>query len=313
MGDLCTLDYAQEMLPQYKTLASLPDLITASSVLIEKTINCQFTQTDYDELYDGDGGGILITRNRPVNSITRLMGTLDTVMTVAQTDSTTNQIATAALATTGDFESGLTVTGLTLSRTASGVTTTNAVSFSANETLSSVATAINALGNGWSATVADSNLGKWPAAELVPLQGAGNCLGPGMPFKIHTTVIGATITDPRAGIIRLDAGSYDPIFAFWSGYGGAGLGVGQIGNVGMPLGPSAMRLKYNAGYATIPAPVQLACAETVKAAIELAKTDVTLQGETDGAYSYSVASIMNRLAIPPEALRRLAPYRFYHL
>src|SRR5207247_558530 len=99
-------------------------------------------------------------------------------------------------------------TGLTLTRIASGVTTTNNLTFAGNVTLADLATAINALGNGWSATVTGdaTDYGKWPSADLyvAPSFGDGTQSAGALPargtfaeLRLHAVEVSGFELDPR--------------------------------------------------------------------------------------------------------------------
>src|SRR5207247_8870650 len=97
------------------------------------------------------------------------------VLTVKPTSSS-NQRATVAV----------TSTGLNLTRVASGISSTDtSVTWAANATLNAVAAAVNALGNGWSASVPDANYGLWASSDLRTPQGALNAKNVDAPLRIH--------------------------------------------------------------------------------------------------------------------------------
>src|SRR5207248_182168 len=77
----------------------------------------------------------------------------------------------------------VTSTGLTLVRTSAGVKTTDSsVTFAGSVTLSAVAGAVTALGQGWSAQIVGDavNYGSWPSADLYwPPSYGGGTVGQG--------------------------------------------------------------------------------------------------------------------------------------
>jgi hypothetical protein len=99
------------------------------------------------------------------------------VLTITNTSST-NQRATVQLATSVTEDGAAiirTSTGLSLTRVASGVSSTDtSVTWGTYPTLTQVATAVNALGNGWSATVA-GGYENAASSDLRALQGSFTC------------------------------------------------------------------------------------------------------------------------------------------
>src|SRR5262249_47702696 len=137
----------------------LASLISATSDAIIKYCRRDFYSRDYDELYDGSGGRVLMLRQYPIQQVKSVRYRPVTVLKVINNNTTLNQQARVQV----------TSLGLTLTRTASGVGTTNNLLYTSNVTLQAMATAINALGNGWSAqVVGDSggDYGLWPSADL---------------------------------------------------------------------------------------------------------------------------------------------------
>src|SRR5207248_3288921 len=136
--------------------------------------------------------------------------------------SASNQRATVAV----------TATGLTLVRVAAGVTTTDtSVTFAGNVTLSAVATAVNALGNGWSASVIDSANNNRASADLRAVQGALNARGVNAELTLHLQELSAYEVDANHGWLVRAAGCWHGGVNFW-------------------------RVIYTAGYATVPEDVQ---------------------------------------------------------
>lgn len=175
--------------------------------------------------------------------------------------------------------------GLTLCRVASGVTTLDSsVTWSSNPTLTAVAAAVNALGNGWSARVPLSAYALWPSADLRPIQGALFCaLGSWAGIKQHVTDIVAWEADEEPAVLyRTDAP--------W------------------PTAPGSVRVVYTAGYPAIPDPVQEATAEYAAVLFWQAYRD-------PGAWSIAVVGAgtstysMRNLILPAACRSLLLPYR----
>jgi hypothetical protein len=270
-------------------------LITACSRAIEKWCRRDFVQTVYDELYSGNGDRRLFLRHYPLNSVQSVRYRPSTVLKVINNDTATNQQARVQA----------TATGFTLTRVASGVSTSDtSVTYASYVTLGAVAAAITALGNGWSAQVAGdaNNYGNWPSADLyVPnsanqLQGALTARGQFAELKMHTEELAGFQWDARHGwllraIPYTDPELLHPEDLIW------------------PVGINNFRVQYTAGYATVPEDVQEACAMWVAALFYETKRD-------PGLKSIIVPGSTNLQPIgdiPPYVLRLLTPYRDYKI
>lgn len=277
MADLITSARAKYNLNNLTTTAAedttLAALVTACSKAIKKYCGREFDSQTFDELYGDPASGRLLLRQFPIISIARLAYGPTTVLRIKNT-SATNQRATVAV----------TGTGLSLTRVASGVSSTDtSVTWAAHVTLSAVATAVNALGNGWSATVADTTYNNRASADLRAVQGALNAKDVDAELKIHVQELTSFDLDAERG--ELIVRSPDDLVI--SG------------------GVNAWRVIYTAGFATVPEDVQEACAQWVAALFWQTKRDPGLAQESvPAAGGRSPFSI-----IPPGAKALLAPYR----
>src|SRR5439155_18766932 len=101
------------------------------------------------ELYNGNSQRRLFLRRFPILAVTAVRYRPVTVLKIINNDQATNQMARVQV----------TATGLVLTRTASGVMSTSTLTYAGNVTLQALATAIGALGNGWSAQVIGASAG----------------------------------------------------------------------------------------------------------------------------------------------------------
>lgn len=304
--DLITQPYLATMMADMgltaNQLAMLSSLTTAASRAVRIHCNRYFTRTIFDELYTLENPTTLVLREFPVNAVVSICANPQTVLTISNTDNVTNQRARFSLATSGSIDVGQTVTGISLTRTASGVISAVSVPFSANITLASVATAINGLGGGWSA-VPVPGFEKWASAELRAVQGAMSGFAQNLQgFVIHTDDMVFSLRE-RSGIVDLTSPS-DDVFNSprWgsflaSDYGDQSL-VGQVNGV---------RAQYDAGYDTIPEDVQQSVVEVVQAMLSRLDTDPSLSGEKDGTYEWTSDKVV--LDIPDSARNRLKSWR----
>jgi hypothetical protein len=278
----------------------LSTLITAASDAIEKYCRRYFVSTSYDELYNGTGDKRLLLRQYPIQSMQSVRYRPVTVLKITNSSSA-NQQARVAVSSTG----------LVLTGVASGVKTTiTSVTWASYPTLQAVASAINALGSGWSAQVvgsASGDYGLWPSADLyVPpsfgdgtqSQGALTCVGGAFAeLKMHTLELAGYQFDPRGWLLRAipysDPELLHPEDLVW------------------PTGICNFRVQYTAGYTTIPEAVQEACARWVARIYYLTTRDPSLLGQAiAGAANlkWGLRPILDHE--PPEEIRALlAPYR----
>jgi hypothetical protein len=255
--DLCTLARAYQDLQGVTNVDSLlSTLITSVSDAIQKWCRRDFVSTSYDELYSGNGDRKLLLRQYPIISVQSVRYRPVTVIKI------TNTVA-------ANVQGRVTVTstGLTLVRVNAGVKTTDtSVTFAGTATLTALAAAVNALGNGWSAQVIgdSTNYGSWPSADLYwppafPTFGAGStgqgalqCVnGSFAELKMHTYELAGFQWDSRGWLLRAipytDPELQHPEDLVW------------------PVGINNIRVQYTAGYGTIPESVQEACASWVGA------------------------------------------------
>lgn len=304
--DLITLSRAKQNIQAITDTsqdALLTTLITAVSEAIEKYCRRHFYSRSFDELYNGTGDRRLLLREYPIQSVQSVRYRPVTVLKVQNTDTATNQRATVAV----------TSTGLTLTRVASGVTSTDTSStFAGFPTLQGLANNINGLGNGWSAQIVGINpgdYGSWPSADLyVPpsygdgtqSQGALTARGQYAELKMHTYELAGYQWDPRGWLLRAipytDPELLHPEDLIW------------------PVGINNFRVQYTAGYTTIPEAVQEACAEWVSQLWYQTQHDPSLRTlSTSGAFAQAWEQFARPDRPPQRVSLLLAPYRRYSM
>src|ERR1700676_498675 len=139
--DLITLARAYQNLQGVSNIDTLlQTLLTAASDAVQKWSRRDFVSTAYDELYSGTGDRRLMVRQYPISSVQSVRYRPVTVIKITNTQTANVQARVS-----------VTSTGLTLVRVNAGVKTTDtSVTSAGNVTLTAVAAAVNALGNGWS-------------------------------------------------------------------------------------------------------------------------------------------------------------------
>jgi hypothetical protein len=280
--------------------ALLTALITAISDEIAQYCRRDFVSKTYDELYNGNGDRRLLLRQYPIQSIQSVRYRPVTVLKISNTNTALNQQARVQI----------TNLGLTLTRVASGVKTTDvSLTYAAYPTLNALASAVNALGNGWSAQVvgdASGDYGLWPSGDLyvgpsfgdgLTSQGSLTARGQFAEIKLHTYELAGYQFDPRGWLLRAipytDPELLHPEDLIW------------------PVGINNFRVQYTAGYVTVPEAVQEACAEWVAAAYFQTQRDPAISTLTlTGVQSQSWPVLFSgRGEPPPPVARLLAPYR----
>jgi hypothetical protein len=277
----------------------LQTLIAAASDAIEKWCRRDFLSTAYDELYRGNGDRKLMLRQYPLVSVQSVRYRPVTVIKITNTDATNVQARTS-----------VTSTGLTPVRVKNGVKTTDtSITFAGSVTLTAVATAVNALGNGWSAQVVGdaTNYGSWPSADLfwppafptfgasTSGQGALQCVaGSFAELKMHTYELAGFQWDARGWLLRAipytDPELLHPEDLVW------------------PVGINNLRIQYTAGYATIPESVQEACAELTAALYFQCTRDPWLTNQLTAAGA-ATSWKGPPFTLPDHVVALLRPYR----
>jgi hypothetical protein len=281
MADLITLETATARLTGLTSgqAAALPSLISAASRAVETFCGRSFTASDRDEVVDASDGQASLYP--PVIRINSVMAGLMTALSLQAT----GELASVAMIESGDTApwEPTTRTGLRLSRTVSGVTTTASVLYATSTTLATLATAINALA-GWTATVT-AGFSAWPSSALW-VDGAGHAASPSSAsLGVFATPAGVLQVDRQAGIIEIDA--FDRV-----------------------------RASYRSGFETVPADIQEATIQTIRSLLTAAESAGVIE-ERLGDYSYKLASgagsASGLVRACPSAASLLAPYRLLGL
>jgi hypothetical protein len=281
-------------------------LITAYSEAVEKYCRRRFVSTAYDELYDGTGARRLLLRQYPVQSVQAVRYRPVTVIKVTNTGAANVQARVSVLST-----------GLQLVSVKAGVrtTVTAGLTFAGNATLSALAAAVNAVGNGWGAQVVGdgTNYGSWPSADLyVPasygdaLEGSGvlqsqgalqGVAGSFAELKMHTYELQGYQWDARGWLLRAIPYT-DPELL-------------HPEDLIFPVGVNNFRVQYTAGYTTVPEAVQEATARWVAYGYYLAQRDPSLLHQVPASGTTSGwGPVTSGRASPPADVRALlAPYR----
>ena len=257
---------------------AIDTMIRVASNAIEKYCQRSFGAQQKDELYNGTDSHRMTLRDFPIISVDRIAYGPTGVLRITNTSSS-NQRATVKV----------TSTGITLTHVASATTTVNTLAFATYTTITALNTAINALGSGWSSTIASSTYNNWASADLRAIQGAMGCKDTNAEIRIHTSELTNYEIDDRKGIITMGYGVTDFPGEQPTWYGGI----------------NYWRIIYTAGYETVPEDVQEACAQWTAALFWQTKRDPGLQHEAVvGSVSRSPYGY-----ISPAVIELLRPYR----
>ena len=203
-----------------ETISSIQDGVEK---FIKNYCKNDFEQTNYTEYYSGKGTAYLHLKHYPIINILRLSLGRRTAIRVKNTDAYTS--ATVSVNSTG------------LIMTKNG-TSDSTILFATYTTMTDIVSAINALGNGWSATIQASTFGNYQSSELIEFYGKS---------AINSTWVYLDIPEESMNEFEVTPSSGQIYY-----YGG------------WPNGQRNIYVKYTAGYATIPEDLKLGVSIFVK-------------------------------------------------
>ena len=245
---------------------TLSALITATSSAAIRSCRRDFSSTSYDEVYPPNCLGLIVLNNFPTITITSVRADPEPVIQIQQTDTVTNQYATIAPASAG----------LSLSRTASGTTTTvtTGLTYAANPTIDAMVAAILALVGttlpGWTAR-AVSPYGLFPSADLYIAStqiAPASARGTYTPLYMHVNNLTNYLINPNVGSLQPGHINWGPLHKIETYH---------------PYPTGSIRVKYLAGYSTIPLDLQSAIAQWVAALFYKTKARDPNSGNTFSA------------------------------
>ncbi len=269
--------------------AQLAFLITAASDAVTTWCDRIFQEQQYTEYVNGLDSwrcGYMSPRNYPVTVISRIAVRPVVVLFVSNTDTTNNQRA----------EVSVLLTGLKLFRTSNGnVISPVTLLFATYTTIGALAAAINAVGNGWTATVCGgpyaSDYAGWATADLRVIQGSLNArFSASAQLELYTDELPA---------MRIDTTGTDAPSTIYGKF---------------PRGVISVELRYTAGYSVIPDAVIRGTTIVVKSLFDRSSKDSAVKSEKIGDYSYTLATPSGSedsydMSIPPDARILLQPFR----
>ncbi len=320
--DLITLDYCfaamSELVLSDTQRDFIPYLITAASEAIRRETRGRFFSLNtWIEFQDVALDGSVRLQQPPVQQVLRVQGNPALAITVSNTSA---QFAQVLFSYTGQFNgygsNAQVSTGITLNWTTNGVASTQTILWTslANQMISTLATAINGAGNGWSAS-ATSTIGLWPVSELdggFIGQGCASGSSPGSGAQLNVLqdlAPGSWSMDTnRMGFLQVGQQGWGNSDAQRWGPGGFELFGGEgYGYQSQTVQMGRIKATYTAGQAIIPSQIQNVAARLVKWKFELMKQELLLKGETAADYSYTLAEEMVG-AMPRDIRQELRSY-----
>ena len=259
----------------------LEQYIDHASAKIERWIGRQIKLRNYFEWYGGNDVRSVRVKQYPINNVVGVYTGLAAAMTIASTVSSdvrlTVSINTDPL---GTVANGVLAPCAVLTRTTTaGTTTTDTLLFSTYPTTTSLATAISTYA-GFSATATTA----MRCAQLHPR--AGGDVKQSAVVLTGVDVSSEFVYDSYLGIVTIRQDAF-PMASHNARY------------------PSALQstlIEYSAGYTTVPDDIHQACLVIAGTMYLSRKSDTSLQSESLGDYSYSMASADSSRAMMEDML-----------
>lgn len=297
--DLITYDYCLGQLRRISLtddqIDVIPLLIPAASQLWRLLCGeINFDQRTLTEEHEVENDGYVRLLQQPVQVVTRVQGIPNQALTVSNTSSsvqTAQAYFSYAVSASGTSTITKTATGLVLNWVSNGVPSTTTLLFATYTTISALATAINAVGSGWSAM---ANYGQWGSTELTGGSVAQGCssqnpnpLGSGAAIFNVLGDIGCGQLRPRSPMLFVGRQQGGNALAERWGHGGYEL-FDSDGQEDMGL----VKVTYISGFPVIPPDVQNQVAQIVKWKLELGVQELLLKMENADDYQYEMSPEM---------------------
>ena len=259
----------------------LEQYIDHATAKIERWIGRQIKLRNYSEWYGGNDVRSVRVKQYPINNVVGVYTGLAAGMTITSTVSSdvrlTVSINTDPL---GTVANGVLAPCAVLTRTTTaGTTTTDTLLFSTYPTTTSLATAISTYA-GFSATATTA----MRCAQLHPR--AGGDVKQSAVVLTGVDVSSEFVYDSYLGIVTIRQDAF-PMASHNARY------------------PSALQstlIEYSAGYTTVPDDIHQACLVIAGTMYLSRKSDTSLQSESLGDYSYSMASADSSRAMMEDML-----------
>lgn len=294
--DLATVPYVGSLLGQLSLNESqldiIPSLITAVSNAIRRYVSREITQAVYVETVEVSLYGEIRLSQYPVQRLQLVQSWPQECMTVANNSGSVQQ-AWIYCEATGSSLYGFTLTSMVLNWNSYGTFSTQSIPITSGQTVIQLATAINAVGSGWTATASNDGLGQYPALQIMDGRNSKGATqndlpGGGATFHVYSNILTDVRPNPDGGF---DTGMFivGRINSDYGGWGRWGPGPGGDYDGGGNQGQNAsVCVTYLGGFSPIPADLQRAVAELVKLEIERLETPMLLKSEGADKYRYEL-------------------------
>ncbi len=268
-----TVDTYDTILEQY---------IDHATAKIERWIGRQIKVRNYFEWYGGNNVRSVRVKQYPINNVVGVYTGLAAGMTISSTTASdvrlTVSVNTDPL---GTVANGVLAPGVTLTRTTSaGTPSTNTLEFSSYPTTTLLATAISTYA-GFSATATTA----MRCAQLHPR--AGGDVKQSSVVLTGVNVSSEFVYDSYLGIVTIRQDAFPTMRSYSARF---------------PSGLQSTLIEYYAGYTTVPDDIHQACLVIAGTMYLSRKSDTSLQSESLGDYSYSMASADSSRALMEDML-----------
>lgn len=275
-GDITLSSYALTTLTKLKRYLGetstdhdniLKELINACSDRIEQLTGRKFVARDYRHRFNGNREGRLVLDQYPILEVTRFAYGQDNALSVVYSGDGIRAIVEvnedAVICRSWD---------------ANGAQTEDELTFADYPSTAALATAITAIAD-WSATCITNTL----SPDLNPIGGT-----PLVSASRSTTVY---LTYPGSDDCEFWVDRQSGIVSYKPGPSHAGWYPPDADiEARMPRGFQNILVEYRAGFATVPADLDMLCQEMAATGFSLSKRDQSVQSETLGDYSYTLMS-----------------------
>lgn len=277
----------------------LPHALAAATRAIEGYVQRPLVLDSYDHVIRPQNTSKLRLRTKPVVELTRCAAGLTSAVTISNTTATAATV-NFVLSAPGSLR----VTSLVFISTSAGVATSQTVALASYGTLTLLTAAINALGNGWSATLGDSANGDVASTEVVGTVGARDARHGTVDLLIHTQPLTGYWCEPDQGYVEIgDCFPGNGLIASPRERGDSRLwGV----RVTYRAGYAYLKADSDLGYYPVPEDLAAACVMTASAIIESAATVGPVKSQTVKDRSYTLSDV--KTDIPDQAKLILARY-----
>lgn len=250
-----------------------------------------FPLSTYDEFHDRQTTREIRVRQYPIVTVDRVCGGLSTGLTITNGTLVRPRITLNPSTLTND--PAATPSTLTLTGYSSGVAVTSTLTLSTYLTLTSLVTAINAIGSGWTAVIGTgTGIGDIPTSDLSPEWGTRPATTAGALLRVYTTDFDYEV-NALSGLITID----------WSN---SLLGGYPYLDWGTSSRSGGVRVSYTAGYsnADMPSALKRACFILIKVLAHRSMVGIRIQDKSGDTFSIFSQGTMKEISELLDPFRR---------